>query len=295
MKRTVCLKLVFQQNTFNDVSETQRMFLDACNYIVTFVVKHRCWNTYNLHSLCYYLVREHFPSLGSQMVCCAIKKVCAAYKALKITPAQKVPTIRFRSEASVHYDKRTYSLDKDTLSLFTVKGRVHCSFQIGPYQEEYLAIGKPKEAEMIRKGKRFFLNLVLDIPDVKSVQTGSTMALDLGENNLATTSNGTIFGGGRLRDTRDRFLARCRKLQSNGSASARCCLKRISGNERRHVKDVNHVVSKAIVAEAVRIGAKQIVLEDLTNIRLRIKGNIGLNVLAVEAISTAIAMQRSIF
>jgi IS605 OrfB family transposase len=113
----------------------------------------------------------------------------------------------------------------------------------------------------------------VNIPEVEPVQTGSLMSADLGENNLATTSNGTIFGGGSLRNTRDRFLSRRRKLQSNGSTSARRCLKRISGKEHRHVKDTNHVVSKAIIAEAVRIGAKQIVLEDLTNIRSRIKGN----------------------
>lgn len=249
------------------------MFSDACNYIVPYVIKNRCWNAFSLHKLCYYATRERFPALGSQMVCNAIKKVCTSYKALKIRPDHDVPTIHFRPEASVHYDKRTYTLRENGVTLFTPKGRIQCSFQVGPYQQQYLMVGKPREAELIQKGKRFFLNLVLDIPDVEPVQVGSTMSADLGENNLAVTSTGTIFGGGKLRDTRDRFLARRRTLQSNGSASARRCLKRISGNERRHVKDVNHVVSKAIVGEAIRLGAKQIVLEDLTNIRSRIRGN----------------------
>ena len=274
MKRTVCLKLVPQQNAFDDLLETGRVFADACNYIATVSAQHRCWNAFALHGLCYYSTRTRFPSLGAQMVCNAIKKVCGAYKALKVSPSQKVPAIFFRPEGSVHYDKRTYTLKGEKVSLFTSKKRrVTCQFQVGPYQEQYLTVGVPKEAELIRKGKRLFLNLVLDIPDVEPVRTGSTMSADLGENNLATTSNGTIFGGGELRDTRDRFLARRRKLQSNGSASAKRCLKRISGKEHRRVKYVNHVVSKAIVAEAVLVGAKQIVLEDLTNIRLRIKGN----------------------
>ena len=274
MKRTISLKLVYQQDTFQSLLETTQIFSDVCNYVVSFAVENRCWNSYSLHRLCYYVVRKRFPSIGAQLVCCAIKKVCSAYKALKIKPNQKTPTILFRSEASLHYDKRLYTLlGNDEITLFTVNGRMRCSFLLGSLQRRYLAVGVPKEAELIQKGKRLFLNLVLDIPDVEAVQTGPVMSADLGENNLATTSNGTIFGGRKLRDTRDRFLARRRKLQSNGSASAKRCLKRISGKEHRHVTDVNHVVSKAIVAEAVRIGAKQIVLEDLTNILFRIKGN----------------------
>lgn len=50
-------------------------------------------------------------------------------------------------------------------------------------------------------------------------------------------------------------------------------MKRISGKERRHVKETNHIVSKKIVKEAVNSGTKIMVLEDLKNIRKRIKGN----------------------
>jgi len=39
------------------------------------------------------------------------------------------------------------------------------------------------------------------------------------------------------------------------------------------VKEVNHCVSRAIIQEAVSIGARILVLEDLTNIRKRIKGS----------------------
>src|SRR5690606_27117819 len=121
--------------------------------------------------------------------------------------------------------------------------------------------------------KGWFFNIVLDIPDIELKKEGKLIAVDVGENNLATTSNGTLCGGGKLRHERDQFLARRRKLQSNGSQSAKRCLKRISGKERRYVKETNHIVSKSIVREAVELGAKAIVLEDLTNIRRRIKGN----------------------
>ena len=130
-----------------------------------------------------------------------------------------------------------------------------------------------KEGELVRKGKRWFFNVVLEIPDRAPIFNENLLAIDVGENNLATTSNGTIHGGGELRQARDKFLNRRKKIQSNGSRSAKRCLKRISGKERRHVKETNHIVSKAIIEEAVQKGISTIILEDLTNIRKRIRGN----------------------
>ena len=273
MKRTVSLKLVTIQDNALALSETQELFAVACNHIVPFAVDNRCWNRVALHHLSYFPVREFCPDIGSQMACNAIHKVCASYKVLNIAKDQPVPTIKFRSQGSVHYDKRTYSLKGSVLSLFTVRGRIRCSFRTGVYQKKYLEIGISKEGELVRRGKHWYFNLVLEIPDTPAVVEGKIFAVDMGENNLATTSEGTIYGGGQLRHKRDKFLARRRKLQSNGSPSAMRCFKRISGREHRHVQETNHIVSKAIVEEASQFGARIIVLEDLTNIRKRIKGN----------------------
>ena len=273
MKRTISLKLILTEEQSIVLFETQKTFSDACNRIIPFAVENRCWNRVALHHLSYYSLRKCLPSLGSQMICNAIKKVCSSYKVLKIKKSQDVPALKFNQNGSVHYDKRTYTLRGNVLSLFTISGRIQCSFKIGQHQEKYLSTGKIKEGELIRKGKRWFFNLVLDIPDVEPIVDGKILAVDVGENNLATTSNGKIYGGKKLRHERDKFLYRRRKLQSNGSHSAKRCLKKISGRERRHVKETNHIVSKAIIEEAVQCGAKAIVLEDLTNIRKRIKGN----------------------
>ena len=47
---------------------------------------------------------------------------------------------------------------------------------------------------------------------------------------------------------------------------------KVSGKERRHVRHVNHEVSKAIIEEAKRCDVRVIGLENLTHIRKRIKG-----------------------
>ena len=273
MKRTIALKLTLSQEQSDFLLETQASFAKACNQIVPFAVENRCWNRVALHHLCYYKVRESVSRLGSQMICNAIKQVCSSYKVLKIKKSQNIPAISFKETGSVHYDKRTYSIKGEILSLFSMNGRIKCSFVVGDFQRVYLEQGTVKEAELIRKGKRWFFNLVLDLPDIEFKKEGKIIAVDVGENNIATTSNGTIHGGGKLRHERDVFLARRAQLQSNGSSSAKRCLQKVSGRERRHVKETNHIVSKQIVEEAVDLGAKVIVLEDLTNIRKRIKGN----------------------
>lgn len=273
MKRTIALKLELTQEQFSSLLATQQAFSNGCNHVAAFALENRCWNKVKLHNLCYYQVREKVEILGSQMVCNAIRKVCASYKVLKIKKSQEAPAIKFKDSSSIHYCARTFSLKNEILSLFTINGRIKCQYQIGPYQEQYLAKGKIKEGELIRKGKRWFFHLVLDIPDVDPLTEGAVMAVDMGENNLATTSNNTIHGGGKLRHKRDKFLARRKTLQSNGSRSAKRKLRRISGKERRYVKETNHLVSKSIIQEAMQTGVQTIIMEDLTHIRKRIKAN----------------------
>jgi IS605 OrfB family transposase len=132
-------------------------------------------------------------------------------------------------------------------------------------------VGTPKEAKLLRKGNQWFFNLVLDLPDTVTVNGDGVLGVDLGENNLASTSSGKILGGGPLRHVRDRHLALRRRLQSNGSQSARQLLRKVSGKERQYMRHINHEASKAIVIEAIEQGASTLAIENLTHIRKRIK------------------------
>lgn len=274
MKRTVSLKLLTTSEQSEALSTLADTFAKACNAIVPHSQENRCWNRVALHHLSYYAIRETFPALGSQMVCQAIHRVADAYKALKsnkkIEKDEPLQAITFKS-TSVTFDKRTYSIKDNTLSLFTLTGREHISFVCGKHQLNLLASGVPKEAKLVIRKSIWYFNLVLDIPDAPPASGGETFGLDVGENNLAASSTGKVWGGGQLRHTRDKYLAHRRRLQSNGSRAAKRKLRAISGRERRHVKHINHEVSKSIVAEAIRSGTGEIRMEDLTNIRANIK------------------------
>lgn len=256
------------------LSALANTFASACNAIVPFAVEHRCWNRVALHHLVYYPVREQIPALGSQMVCQAVHRVADAYKTLNankgIAKDKPVPAISFNA-SSISFDKRTYSIKGDSVSLFTLTGRERIAFVGGKHQLNLLASGLPKEAKLVRRKGIWYFNLVLDIPDVPPVSGGGVCGIDVGENNLAASSTGKVWGGDQLRHNRDKYLAHRRRLQSNGSRAAKRKLRAISGREQRHVKTVNHEVSKSIVAEAIRSGASEIRLENLTNIRANIK------------------------
>jgi putative transposase len=270
MKRTIALKLTPTRTQADALVAVQTAFADACNKVVPYAVEHRCWNRVALHHLAYYPVKAQ-TSVGSQMVCNAIAAVCEAYKALRLKKDAAVPAITFRPMGSVHFDKRTYALRADTVSLKTLDGRVLVPYVAGQRQRALLRTGVPKEAELVLRKGIWYFHLVLDLPDVPRSSSRTPLGVDCGENVLAATSNGSLHGGGQLRNTRDRSLALRRRLQSNGSQSARQHLKRLSGKERRRVHHTNHVVSKAVVQEAIDTGAGVLVLENLRHIRMRIK------------------------
>lgn len=277
MKRTISIKLLTTKEQDSLLSELQTLFAKTCNTVVPFAVDNHCTNAVKLHHLAYYAVREEVPSIGSQMVCNSIRKVSTSYKSLatnrKLSKKDKFPIISFSAKTSIHFDKKSYTFKDNAISLFTTQGRIIVPMKIGKFQQNYLDIGKNKEAELVNKKKGWFFNLVIDIEDFPLVQTQTVIGVDVGENNLAATSSGLLFGGGKLRHERQKYLQLRKRLQSNGSKSAKRKLKKISGKESRHIKDVNHVVSKSIVLEAINKNCSHIILENLTNIRNNIKAS----------------------
>jgi IS605 OrfB family transposase len=275
MLRTACIRLNVTPEQGERLSALRAAYAEACNRLVPLVQNARCWNRVALHQLGYRLLRQE-TSLGAQMACNAIFSVCKAYRAQRalgrIASDRAVPALSF-SHASVHFDHRTYTLKGEAVTLNTLQGRILVSMILGDHQRQILQRGqpRPKEAELVLRRGCWFFNLVVESEDSETVASGPVMGVDVGENTLAASSTGRIWGGEALRFRRDQHLALRRRLQSNGSQSARQALGQVSGRERRRVRHINHETSKGIVAEARRIGAVKIVMEDLTHIRKRIR------------------------
>lgn len=272
MLRTATIKLNATPEQFSALLALRAAYADACNRLVPIVVEHRCWNRVALHQRSYSRLRAQLP-LGSQMTCNAIFSVCKAYRTQlalgRIGPGKPIPFVHFK-QSSIHYDKRTYRFIREGLSLYTLRGRVLVGMRLGEHQRRILKSGDVREADLVLRGGKWFFNVAVQSNDPESIAIGPVMGVDIGEVTLAATSTGKVFGGEALRDQRDRYLARRRRLQSNGSQSAKQKLRQVSGKEKRRAKQMNHETSKAIVAEAVRHGIARIAMEDLTHIRARI-------------------------
>jgi hypothetical protein len=149
MMRTASMRLEVSAQQAGALGRLRTAYTDACNRLVPIVGEHRLWNRVGLHQRAYRTLREATP-LGSQMCCNAIGSVCKAYKSQsalgRIKKDGPVPPLRF-DRASVHFDKRTYTLKHDTVSLNTLDGRITVAMRMGKHQRRMLAGGTPKEAE----------------------------------------------------------------------------------------------------------------------------------------------------
>ena len=94
------------------------------------------------------------------------------------------------------------------------------------------------------------------------------VGVDMGIVNIATSSDGDMAAGAQLNRYRKRQLNLRKRLQAKKTSSARRLLKKRRRKEARFAADINHQISKRIVAEAQRTG-RGIAVEQLTGIRAR--------------------------
>ena len=96
------------------------------------------------------------------------------------------------------------------------------------------------------------------------------LGIDLGVTNIASDSDGTHHSSRTLNHVRYRHRRLRTKLQKLGTKAARRRLQQLAGQERRFARDVNHTISKRIVATAKRTKRAN-ALEDLKGIRTRVR------------------------
>src|ERR1700677_4377268 len=94
--------------------------------------------------------------------------------------------------------------------------------------------------------------------------------MDFGIVNIAASSDGQRMAGARLNRYRKRQRRLRARLQAKKTRSARRLLKKRRRKEARFAADVNHQISKRIVAEAKRTG-RGIAVEQLGGIRERVR------------------------
>jgi len=259
MKQTLFVRLETDKVQFDALLETIRRFNEACNFIAFTSYKLRTANKMRLQREVYREARERF-GLSAQMAIRAIAKVCEAYK----RDRSKRPT--FKPHGAMVYDQRILSWKHlERASILTLKGRILVPIRIGEYQKARMNHVRG-QADLILRNRRFYLAVVVDAPEANEYDPVSALGVDLGIVNLAVDSDGTAYKGQDIDKAMHRNERIKAKLQACGSKSAKRHLKRISGCEARHRRNVNHIISKRLVAKAKDTG-RAIALENLKGIR----------------------------
>jgi transposase len=181
---------------------------------------------------------------------------------------------------TVKYDTRTMTLfDDDTVSLSTTESRVRCDLALPDaddgYQQQYLHSDEwgVTESTLTARDGNYFLHIGFrrhkNDTERNTAEDGTALGVDLGIENLAATSTAYFFSGQELAHDLGEFEKVRTGLQQTGTRSAHRTLEQSSGRELRHVRDVLHQASNAIVNEALRYNCDVIAFEDLTHIRDR--------------------------
>ncbi len=269
MNLTLQIQLLPEPDQARKLRATVERFNEAANWLAGEAFDRKTANKILLQKLCYAELRERF-GLSSQMAVRCIAQVCEAYKRDK----DKRP--RFRNHSAMPLDQRMMSFKgPDEVSLLTLNGRVFVPFVMGKYQAERFTNAKGQCDLVLRKDGKWFLLVTVDIPDGTKPPTTDCIGVDLGVINIAVDSDGAKHTSEKIEAKRIQYAARRRTLgkATRGAkrSKRRHCHKAIVRSKRkesRYKRDVNHRISKQLVAKAKDTG-RGIGMENLKGIRDR--------------------------
>ena len=272
MKLTLQLQLLPDETQADALRGIVERFNEAATWLAGVALAQQCANKVALQKLAYYELRERFGLPADAAIRC-IAQVVEAYKRDKTA----VPT--FRPHAAVPFSMRKNLSFKgpDRVSIQTLIGRIVMPYLMGAYQAKRFGFAHGQADLVLRRDGLWFLLVTVDVPDGTRIPVTDFIGVDLGVVNLATTSDGATHSGDKIEACRTRYATRRQRLQRAAHASQvegkrpkniRRALQRTARREARFRRDVNHCISKTLVAEATGT-ERGIALEDLTHIRSR--------------------------
>jgi IS605 OrfB family transposase len=272
------MKLMLQTQLLPDAAQAAQLkatverFNEATDWLAGEAFARKTANKVLLQKLYYRELRERF-GLSAQMAVRCIAQACEAYK------RDKTKRPRFRKHAAMPFDPRLMSFKGvDRVSLLTLEGRVMVPMLMGAYQHTRFSAAKAQCDLIRRRDGRWFLLVTVDLPEGTPLPTSDFIGVDLGVENLATTTDdGEHYSGQAVDACRERYHRRRRTLQQAAAIrkkrgyrpkSIRRALRRTSGREQRFRRNTNHILSKRLVAKAKDSGCG-LALENLEGIRMR--------------------------
>jgi IS605 OrfB family transposase len=266
MRLTASVQLTTTPEQSATLLQTLERANAACNALSEWAWQQQTFGQYVLHRARYAALRSEF-NLTAQVVVRCISKVADAYK------LDKAAQREFRAHGSIAYDDRIlrWYVDRRTVSIWTVAGRLTLSFSCGEPQRELLRF-QQGESDLVYQDGQWYLLATCHVEDPPPADVKGVLGNDLGIANIATDSQGKHYSGEAVRSVRKRLKRLRSGLQKCASRSAKKHLRRVRRKQSRFVRWVNHNISKAIVQTALA-SSKAIGLEMLTGIRDRVSAS----------------------
>ena len=257
------------------LEEYTREYTAVLNHVSDIAYRTQCSRFRTIHDDHYYELRRLYR-LGAQAVISAEKETVAKYKAVHAHKSKadkwKNP-VRFRKHTSTLVYSRDYSLKcRDgqwEASVPSLHGRVKIEVKgVEDLNDPDIRLGTA--TMQFRHGKWLLrIPATREVDSVPLTEVDNVVGVDMGLRFLATSydskGNTTFHRGGEVKNTRAKYKLLRRDLQRKGTPSSRRKLRKIGSRESRWMSNVNHIVAKALVAQAGTSGL--IVVEDLTGIR----------------------------
>ena len=270
----------------------------------TYMFSHRQYALRKVNDAAYATLRQTF-GLPAQLAQSACRLVVARYQTAQTQMRQNPVRYRDRYTGAWHSYTRTldhlqkplqfkkrvlrlvrnrnysYRNQSRAFSLGTLHGRERVSFcwdeatsYFAKYQDPKWSFG---EAELLERAGKWYLHIAAQCsaPSFEKETTRQIVGIDRGLRHLVTTydssGNTAFFDGRAILHTREKFQRLRQELQAKNTKASKRRLRAIGQRENRWMRDVNHTLSKALVAA---YGKDTVfVLEDLTGVTFRtVKG-----------------------
>ena len=259
MQLTTKIKLKPTEEQKKLLLDTMKLYNNACNRISEIAFNADTKKQFDIHRLCYDTIRSEFPQLSPQMVVRAIAKVSGQMK-------REFKQHAFKPYGAIQYDSRTFSFKQvDLVSLWAIGGRQRIKMIMTGYQKK-TAYESKKQANLVFVDNQFYLLVVIDTEEKEPIVTDDVIGIDFGIVKIATLNDGTSFDGAIIESVRKKYAKLRANLQKKGTKSAKRKLKKISKKESRFRRDINHQISKQVVAKAKGTNSN-IAIENLKGIR----------------------------
>jgi len=218
-----------------------------------------------LHNAFYYMAREKFSDVPSQVVIKAEQESAACYRTAK-TNKHKLSKPFEKRNLSLRLDKRISSRTKTPtrINIITTEKRKEFDIETYPRLKDLMNRHEFQDPLVFVRNGELMISLTFDVT-VPTQAPAICLGVDLGIRRVAACSDGRLIIDREFNKQKRKLRYLKRQLQSKGTKSARKHRRKLLGKERNMNRNQTHLVANAIL----RTEANVIALENLNGIKAK--------------------------